>query len=99
VSSASVTHSFHAADGTVVLSDERICLNMTDISVRMICELSNSSDGRRGIILKFNILVSPPLGLKCKKTLTAVSAVSQASSWQKGLSLFSPDRLPHGAAL
>ena len=59
VSSASISHSFHNADGTMVLADERTRLNMTDFSIRMICELSGTSDGRRGIVLKYSILIFP----------------------------------------
>jgi hypothetical protein len=43
----------------MVLADERTRLNMTDFSIRMICELSGTSDGRRGIVLKYSILIFP----------------------------------------
>ena len=59
VSSTQLVHSFHSPDGSVVLADRRTELNITDFTARMICELSNTSDGRRGIIIKFQILIFP----------------------------------------
>jgi hypothetical protein len=59
VSSTQIVHSFHSPDGTVVLADRRAELNITDFTARMMCDLSNTSDGRRGIILKFQILIFP----------------------------------------
>jgi hypothetical protein len=59
VSSTHVVHSYHSPDGSVVLGDRRAELNITDFSARMICELSGSSDGRRGIFLKYQILFFP----------------------------------------
>jgi hypothetical protein len=58
-SSTQIAHSFHSPDGSVVLGDRRAELNITDFSARMMCELSSSSDGRRGIVLKYQILVFP----------------------------------------
>ncbi len=39
------------------LADRRAELNITDFTARMMCELSSTSDGRRSIILKFQILI------------------------------------------
>jgi hypothetical protein len=56
----STVHSFHnTSDGTIVLADERSRLGVGNFSVRMICQLSSSSDGRRGIIMKFLIILFP----------------------------------------
>ncbi len=57
VLSTQIVHSFHSPDGTVVLADRRKELNNTDFTACMMCELSSTSDGRRGIILKFQILI------------------------------------------
>jgi len=58
--SGSTVHSFHNTnDFEVVLADERNRLGVGDFSVRMVCQLSSSSDGRKGIVVKFVILLFP----------------------------------------
>ncbi len=58
--SSGTVHSFHNTnDGEVVLADERNRLGVGDFSVRMVCQLSSSSDGRKGIVVKFVILLFP----------------------------------------
>jgi hypothetical protein len=57
VSSTHIVHSFHSPDCSVVLGDRRAELNITDFSACMMCELSGSSDGRRGIVMKHQILL------------------------------------------
>jgi len=59
VPSQKIVHSFHGADGCVVLADERNRLGVGDFSVRMVCQLSSSSDGRKGVVMKFAILLFP----------------------------------------
>jgi hypothetical protein len=59
VPSANIVHSFHTKDGRVVLADERNQLGMGDFSARIVCQLSSTSDGRRGIVMKFTILLFP----------------------------------------
>jgi len=58
--SASIVHSFHkTTTGEVVLADERSEQGVGNFSARMNCQLSSSSDGRRGIVVKFVILLFP----------------------------------------
>jgi hypothetical protein len=59
VSCSNLTHSFHTADGSMVLAADRELHSITDFSIRMICEVSNTSDGRRGIIVIYHILIFP----------------------------------------
>jgi hypothetical protein len=60
VPSASIVHSFHkTSTGEVVLADERNEQGVGNFSARMNCQLSSSSDGRRGIVVKFVILLFP----------------------------------------
>ena len=60
VASASIVHSFHkTTTGEVVLADERSEQGVGNFSARMNCQLSSSSDGRRGIVVKFVILLFP----------------------------------------
>jgi hypothetical protein len=60
IPSASIVHSFHRTNTEeIVLADERNEQGVGDFSVRMVCQLSSSSDGRRGIVVKFVILLFP----------------------------------------
>jgi hypothetical protein len=59
VSCSNLPHSFHTADGSMVLAADRALHSITDFSIRMICEVSNTSDGRRGIIVIYHILIFP----------------------------------------
>jgi len=59
VPSQNVVHTFHGGDGCVVLADERLRLGVGDFSIRLVCQLSSSSDGRKGIVMKFAILLFP----------------------------------------
>jgi hypothetical protein len=60
VPSTRIMHTFHRiADNTVVLDDERAGTNITDFSARMICHLSGTSNGRRGIVMLYSIILFP----------------------------------------
>jgi hypothetical protein len=59
VPASSIVHSFHDRENSVVFADERARLNITDFSARLICQLSSISDGRRGIIIKYVIVLFP----------------------------------------
>jgi len=60
VPSANIVHSFHKTGcGSLVLAEERNELGIGDFSARMICQVSSTSDGRKGVIIKFAILLFP----------------------------------------
>ena len=46
-------------NGTIVLGDERSRVGIGDFCVRMVCEISGASDGRRGVIISYVILLFP----------------------------------------
>jgi hypothetical protein len=59
VPSVRIVHSFHRPDSSVVLADERRAAGISDFSARMVCQVSSTSDGRKGIVVKFVILLFP----------------------------------------
>jgi hypothetical protein len=59
VPSVRIVHSFHRPDGTVVLADDRRAAGISDFCARMVCQVSSTSDGRKGIIVKYVILLFP----------------------------------------
>jgi hypothetical protein len=59
VPSVRIVHSFHKPDSSVVLADERRAAGVGDFSARMVCQISSTSDGRKGIVVKFVILLFP----------------------------------------
>jgi hypothetical protein len=58
VPSSRVTHMFHSAND-VVLADQRARLGISDFCIRMVCQIDGSSNGRKGVLLRFHILMFP----------------------------------------
>jgi hypothetical protein len=74
--SGSTVHSFHNTnDGEVVLADERNRLGVDDFPVRMVCELSSSSDGRKGIVVKFVTFLFPASATELSDTPESRSGI------------------------
>jgi hypothetical protein len=59
VPSNAIPHSFHDMHGNVVLAEERTRAGIGDFSGRMVCQVSSASEGRKGIIIKYTILLFP----------------------------------------
>lgn len=59
VPASSIVHSYHSRDGSMMLGDERERHNIGEFSARMICQLSSTSQGRRGIVIKYMIVIFP----------------------------------------
>jgi hypothetical protein len=59
VPSSSILHTYHAADNTVVLSDDVTEAGITDFSARMVCQLSSTSNGRKGVVIQYTIILFP----------------------------------------
>lgn len=57
--SSSIVHSFHTRDGSVLLADAREILHIGDFSARIICQLSSTSNSKKGIMLKYMIIIFP----------------------------------------
>ncbi len=59
VPSSEIIHSYHDKNNAVIMADQRENCNITDFCARMVCQLSNTSDGRKGVIVKYVILLFP----------------------------------------
>jgi len=59
VPSSDIIHSFHLKDGRVVLAEEREKLRIGDFCARIVCQLSSTSNGKKGVILKYSIILFP----------------------------------------
>jgi hypothetical protein len=59
VPSSRVTHTFHNSANDVVLADQRARLGVSDFCIRMVCQIDGSSNGRKGVLLRFHILLFP----------------------------------------
>jgi hypothetical protein len=56
VPSTRIVHSFLNGDNAVVLADERAHHGITDFCARMVCEISSTSNGRRGVVISYIII-------------------------------------------
>ena len=54
-----IQHSVHDSDNRVVLGDECRRLGIGDFCARMVCQIDSSSNGRKGVILKYHIILFP----------------------------------------
>jgi hypothetical protein len=68
VPSSRVLHTFMDKNNTVVLGDQRTRLGVTDFCVRMVCEISASSSGRRSIVISYVILIFPAAAMELEDT-------------------------------
>jgi hypothetical protein len=59
VPSTRIVHSFLNGDNAVVLADERAHHGITDFCARMVCEISSTSNGRRGVVISYIIMLFP----------------------------------------
>jgi len=59
VPSSSILHTYHAADNSVILNDAVSDAGITDFAARMVCQLSDTSNGRKGVILQYTIILFP----------------------------------------
>jgi hypothetical protein len=59
VPSNAIPHLFHDKHSNVVLAEERTRACIGDFSARIVCQVSSSSEGRKGVIVKYNILLFP----------------------------------------
>jgi hypothetical protein len=54
-----IQHSVHDNDNRVVLLDECRRLGIGDFCARMVCQIDSTSNGRKGVILRYHILLFP----------------------------------------
>ena len=54
-----IQHSVHDNDNRVVLGDEYRRLGIGDFCARMVCQIDGTSNGRKGVILRYHILLFP----------------------------------------
>jgi hypothetical protein len=54
-----IQHSVHDNDNRVVLGDECRRLGIGDFCARMVCQIDGTSNGRKGVILRYHILLFP----------------------------------------
>jgi hypothetical protein len=47
--------------GNVVMAEERTRAGIGNFSARMVCQVSSASEGRKGVIIKYTILLFPAL--------------------------------------
>ena len=59
VPSTVIQHSFHDNDNRVILGDECRRLGIGDFCARMVCQIDSSSNGRKGVVLKYHIILFP----------------------------------------
>jgi len=59
VPSTSILHTFHAADNSVAFGDAVADAGITGFSARMMCQLSSTSNGRKGIVIQYTIIIFP----------------------------------------
>ncbi len=45
--------------GNMMLAEERTRAGIGDFSARIVCQVSGTSEGRKGVIVKYNILLFP----------------------------------------
>ncbi len=64
-----IVPSFHKPDSGIVLVDDQRATNMGDFSAHMVCHISSTSDGRKGIVMKFVILLFPASAEELNDTL------------------------------
>jgi hypothetical protein len=68
VPSSRVTHTFHNNANEVVLADQRARLGVSDFCIRMVCHIDGSSNGRKGVLLRFHILLFPAAAAELEDT-------------------------------
>jgi hypothetical protein len=54
-----IQHSVHDNDNRVVLGDECRRLGIGDFCARMVCQIDGTSNGRKGVILRYHIFLFP----------------------------------------
>ncbi len=64
-----IVHSFLNGDNAVVLADERAHHGITDFCARMVCEISSTSNGRRGVVISYIIMLFPASAAELEDTL------------------------------
>jgi hypothetical protein len=63
--------------GNVVLAEERTRAGICDFSARMVCQVSSASEGRKGVIIKYTILLFPA----SQNTLAEIPESSSQAGW------------------
>lgn len=59
VPSQNIMHSFHGRDNRMINADEQEKRGIGDFSARMICQVSSTSSDRKGIVIKYMIVLFP----------------------------------------